>query len=69
MKVAKSTDFTYSGFSDGYHFIFRTDCDDYEAVRELKFIDVDSDLVYHFQRDGSKVLTSNTRRRLQSQAK
>lgn len=69
MKIAKSTDFTYDGFKDGYHRITRKSNDDYECVRELKFVDVDNDVVYYYSTDGSKSYTGNTLRRKRRETK
>lgn len=64
MKVAKSIDYTYVRFQDGYHIIKRNKGDDFECVRELKFVDVESGLVYHYDRNGERKLTRDSQRRV-----
>jgi hypothetical protein len=64
MKVAKSIDYTYVKFQNGYHIIRRNKGDDFECVRELKFVEVETGLVYHYDRNGGKQLTRDSQRRV-----
>jgi hypothetical protein len=68
MKIAKSTEFIYGGFENGYHVLKRRNSEDLELVREMKWIDKDSGLAYHCRKDGSRSLTDDSAKRVSKYA-
>jgi hypothetical protein len=64
MKIAREAKYKYLGFDSitGYHKLGYRNSDDFECVRECKWVSLDGKTVIYYHRDGSSDLSYSTMR-------